>query len=151
MVQQLYSDLEELRKEIRRLRGELKRVVSGNVIIAPGNPGTATVPTAVDGALIRGNATPGWERLAASVPGSGLRNVVGLDNGDVRPSYKALLDTTAPTTLDYDDVAAAGTSLIASRRDHRHGMPAEGGGSITGLIVYVPFGSEAVEGESFSP
>jgi len=40
----------------------------------------------------------------------------------------AIFDATAPTTLDYSDVAATGSAAVAARRDHRHGMPAAGGG-----------------------
>jgi hypothetical protein len=41
----------------------------------------------------------------------------------------ALFDATVPVTQAYSDAAAAGSAAVAARRDHRHGMPASGGGS----------------------
>lgn len=46
--------------------------------------------TVVAGDVIVGNATPKWSRLARSVPGAaGLMNVIGLENGETVPSWKA--------------------------------------------------------------
>lgn len=56
-----------------------------------------------------------------SVPGANVRNALVLDNGDTTPTYKATLDSTAPTNVSPTSVAAAGTSLIFSHRDHTHG------------------------------
>lgn len=78
----------------------------------------ALAATVVEGDVLVGNATPKWSRLARTVPASGLRNVLGLDNGDTIPSWKALLDTTDPANIA--TTAAPGTSLIAARRDHVH-------------------------------
>jgi len=47
----------------------------------------------------------------------------------------AIFDATAPTTLDYSDVAATGSAAVAARRDHRHGMPAAGGGGIGPILI----------------
>lgn len=125
MVQQLYSDIGRIKSEIRRLRGELRRIVAGGTVIGSGG-GSSTIPTPTSGSMIRGNASPGWERLDLVIPSSGLRNVVGVDNAESQPSWKALLDTTDPVTQNFDDVPAPGTSLIAARRDHVHGMPSAG-------------------------
>mgnify|MGYP001598133154 CR=1 FL=1 len=46
-----------------------------------------------------------------------MRQTIPLD-----PS--AILDDVAPVTQAFSDVAAAGISEVAGRRDHRHGMPA---------------------------
>lgn len=78
----------------------------------------------VDGDLIIGNVTPKWSKLAISIPAAGLFNYLGVTNGEVRPSWKALFDATVPTTIGTSDVAAAGTSTSAARRDHQHGSPA---------------------------
>lgn len=75
----------------------------------------------VDGDVIIGNATPKWSRLGITVPAANVRNVLGVDNGETRPSWKSILDGTAPTTSAPGDAAAAGTSLIAAHRDHVHG------------------------------
>ena len=79
----------------------------------------------LDGDTIIGNATPKWSKLAISVPGAvALLNVLGIVTGETRPSWKALFDTTNPTTIGVSDVAAPGTQTIAAHRDHQHGSPA---------------------------
>lgn len=78
----------------------------------------------VDGDVIIGNVTPKWSRLAISIPAANVRNVLGVDNGELRPSWKTALDATAPTTIAESAAAAAGTSLVFSHRDHTHGAPA---------------------------
>lgn len=82
--------------------------------------------TVVDGDVIIGNATPKWSRLARSVPGSAhLFNFLGMTNGETRPSWKALFDTTNPSTQAFGDSAAVGTADVAAHRDHKHAMPAQ--------------------------
>lgn len=79
----------------------------------------------VDGDIIIGNATPKWSKLAISIPGgAGLLNVLGLVTAELRPSWKALFDATAPTTNAPSDAAAAGTAVVAAHRDHQHANPA---------------------------
>ena len=77
-----------------------------------------------DGSIIIGNVTPKWSALAVSIPAANVRNVLGVDNGETRPSWKTALDGTAPTTIAPSAAAAAGTSLVFSHRDHTHGAPA---------------------------
>lgn len=76
------------------------------------------VDTVTDGDVIIGNATPKWSSLAISVPAANVRNVLGVDNGELRPSWKAMLDGTNPA--DVATSASPGTSLIAAHRDHVH-------------------------------
>ena len=84
-----------------------------------------TAPNAVlDGALIIGNATPKWSRLAIAIPAANVRNVLGVDNGELRPSWKTALDATNPTTIGVSDAGAPGTSLVFAHRDHQHPSPA---------------------------
>jgi hypothetical protein len=78
----------------------------------------------VDGDTIIGNVTPAWSRLAISIPAANVRNVLGIDNGEVRPSWKTALDSTAPSTSAVGDAASSGTSLVFSHRDHIHGREA---------------------------
>jgi len=85
---------------------------------------TTGAASPVDGDIVIGNATPKWSKLAISIPAANVRNVLGIDNGELRPSWKTVLDATAPTTIGISDVAAAGTSLVFSHRDHQHGSPA---------------------------
>ena len=167
MVQQLFSEMEKLKTEIRRLRGRMDSFSAGNQIIPAGIPGTAQVPAPLDGAIIRGNATPAWERLAASVPGASVRNILGLDNGDLRPSWKAGLDATNPADVTIEGPATPGTSLVMSHRDHRHDISTtevdtslrlapDGAGGVEwgtggGGRFYIPFGSEAIEGQATTP
>ena len=77
----------------------------------------------VDGDILIGNATPLWSRLAIAVPAANVRNVLGIDNGELRPSWKTALDATVPTTIIAGAVASPGTSLIFSHCDHTHGAP----------------------------
>jgi len=82
--------------------------------------GDTLADNVVDGDVIIGNATPKWSRLARSVPAANVRNVLGIDNGETRPSWKTALDGNNPTTLTVSTAAAPGTSLVFSHRDHAH-------------------------------
>jgi hypothetical protein len=53
-----------------------------------------------------------------TAPGAGLLNVVGIGNGESAYGHKAIFDTTDPA--DVGTAAAAGTALVAARRDHVH-------------------------------
>jgi hypothetical protein len=83
--------------------------------------GDTLAASVADGSIIIGNVTPKWSTLAISVPAANLINVLGVVNGETRPSWKALLDAITPANLG---VAAAGTATTASHRDHVHNMPA---------------------------
>ncbi len=85
---------------------------------------TTGAASPVDGDIIIGNATPRWSKLAISVPAANVRNVLAIDNGELRPSWKAALDATAPTDSAVGDVAGSGTSLLFAHRDHLHGREA---------------------------
>src|SRR3990167_715880 len=74
--------------------------------------------TVVDGDIIIGNVTPKWSRLPISIPAVNVRNVLGIDNGELRPSWKTALDSTLP--VDVAGTSVAGTSLVFSHRDHIH-------------------------------
>jgi len=78
----------------------------------------------VDGDVIIGNVTPRWSRLAIAIPGANVRNVLGIDNAELRPSWKTALDAVNPAAIGVGDAAAPGTSLIFSHRDHQHASPA---------------------------
>jgi len=78
----------------------------------------AAAAAPVDGDMIIGNATPKWSKLAISIPGgAGLLNVMGIVTGELRSSWKALFDATAPAAIG---TAAAGTATTAAHRDHVH-------------------------------
>ena len=77
----------------------------------------------VDGDIIIGNVTPKWSKLAISIPAANLINVLGIVNGELRPSWKALLDATNPANIG---TAAPGTATTAAHRDHVHAIPANG-------------------------
>lgn len=78
----------------------------------------------LDGSIIIGNVTPNWSALAISIPAANVRNVLGIDNGELRPSWKTVLDATNPTTIGIADAGGPGTSLVLSHRDHQHPSPA---------------------------
>ncbi len=86
---------------------------------------TATYPaTIVAGVILHGSATNVVTGLAISAPAATFMNYVGAANGDTIPAYKALFDATVPGTIAESASAAAGTAVVASRRDHVHGAPA---------------------------
>jgi len=64
----------------------------------------------------------GDARLALSVPAANVRNVLGVDNGETDPSWKAALDATNPA--DIANAASPGTALLFAHRDHVHAHPA---------------------------
>ncbi len=71
---------------------------------------TDTLAAAVaDGSIIIGNVTPAWSELAASIPGSsGARNVLAIDNGEVRPTWQAntiLVDADGDTKIQVEESA----------------------------------------------
>lgn len=59
----------------------------------------------------------------ATAPSAGLRNILGIDNGETAHSDKALFDATDPSTQAFGDAAAVGTAMAAARRDHKHAIP----------------------------
>lgn len=70
------------------------------------------------GSIIIGNDTPKWDELDITVPAANILNVLGVVNGETVPSWKAIHDATA--AADTSTAGAAGTSLLASHRDHVH-------------------------------
>jgi len=75
----------------------------------------------LDGDVIIGNTTPKWSRLAISIPAANVRNLLGIDNAELRPSWKTALDATNPA--DIAAAASPGTSLVFAHRDHVHAHP----------------------------
>ena len=51
--------------------------------------GDTAAAAVVDGDIIIGNVTPTWSRLAISVPAAGTLNYLGVNNGELRPSWKS--------------------------------------------------------------
>ncbi|KKL58870.1 hypothetical protein LCGC14_2221030, partial [marine sediment metagenome] len=99
-----------------------------------------------DGSIIIGNVTPAWSELVISVPAANVRNVLGVDNGETRPSWKTALDGTAPA--DIANSASAGTSLVFAHRDHVHTHPS----GLTSTLHHTKYTNasaiSAVEGEA---
>lgn len=85
---------------------------------------TTGAASPVDGDIIIGNVTPAWSKLAISVPAATFINMLGIANGETRPSWKGLFDATVPTTIAPSDAASAGTATVSARRDHKHAAPA---------------------------
>jgi hypothetical protein len=86
--------------------------------------GDTTSASCVLGDIITGQAGPVWARLAITVPAATFMDYIGTANGDTTPGYKALFDATVPGTIAESAAAAAGTAVVAARRDHTHGAPA---------------------------
>lgn len=97
--------------------------------------GDTTAANVVRGDIVTGQgATPKWARLAASVPGgAGLLNVLAYAYGAVEAAWTALFDATAPTTIQPDAAAAAGTATTAAHRDHTHAIVAAAASEIAGV------------------
>ncbi len=92
--------------------------------LVTGDPHTQYITKALytsTGDLLVGSGVSNPARLAVQIPAANVRNVFGLDNGDTTPLWKTALDAVAPTASAPGDIAAPGTSLIFSHRDHTHG------------------------------
>lgn len=74
-----------------------------------------------DGSIIIANVTPAWSELVIAIPAVNVRNVLGVDNAELRPSWKTALDATNPA--DIAAAASPGTSLVFAHRDHAHAHP----------------------------
>jgi len=87
--------------------------------------GDALAGAVVDGSIVIGNVTPKWSSLAISIPAANIVNALGVVNGELRPSWKSLMDATVATTQAFGDAAAAGTGVLLARITHKHAMPAD--------------------------
>lgn len=96
-------------------------VPSAHNIFSTSHGDIAAAALPVDGDVIIGNATPKWSKLAISIPAANVLNVLGITNGELRPSWKTLFDSTNPAALGS---VTPGTSLIAAHSDHVHALPA---------------------------
>jgi len=114
------ADIYDLRSLISSAPGTATATAHNLLSAVHGDTLTASV---VDGDIIIGNVTPAWSRLAISIPAANVRNVLGIDNAELRPSWKTALDATNPTTISVGASASPGTSLVFSHRDHTHGAP----------------------------
>lgn len=104
MVQQLYNDLEKLKAEIRRLRGELNAIATGGRIIPNAIPGGGSqLPLPIEGAILFGTGVPEWARLAP--PASGDDYALKYLDGDSAPSWQ--LDAGAGDDMFIINMAAA--------------------------------------------
>jgi hypothetical protein len=77
-----------------------------------------------DNTDLNANTTNHGLLLKATAPAAGLTNVVAIENGETAYKNKALFDATVPSTQAFGDAAAAGSAVVAARRDHKHAMPA---------------------------
>jgi len=89
--------------------------------------------TILDGDVLIGNVTPKLSRLGIIVPAANVRNVFGVDNAELRPSWKTALDGTTPATIVAGGAGAAGTSLVFAHRDHNHPAPATWPAALTAV------------------
>jgi len=103
---------------------EVPAAAAAHNLLADGSHGDVLNDTVTDGDVIIGNVTPKWSALAISVPASTHINHLAVANGETRPSWKALFDATVPGTIGVSDAAAAGSAVVAARRDHVHASPA---------------------------
>lgn len=69
MVMQLFHDVEQLRREILRLKGRMDSISVGNKIIPGSISGGVQMPLPIEGAMLYGNGIPEWARLPPPSPG----------------------------------------------------------------------------------
>lgn len=86
-ISDLFVKIKKIEDELRKVTGRLNSISVGTQII-PNIPGTAAVPAAVEGALISGNATPAWERLAPPVPTTGEKFDLTFNDGDTQAHWR---------------------------------------------------------------
>lgn len=86
MVQKFVNDVRALREEVRKLRGEINSLSIGGHILPGVVPGTANIPTPVEGAIIYGTGVPDWARLAPPSPGDDY--TLRFMDGDTAPSWQ---------------------------------------------------------------
>ncbi|KKL99414.1 hypothetical protein LCGC14_1814650 [marine sediment metagenome] len=103
------------------------------------------------GDLAVGTGADAAVKLPISAPAATFLNVLGLLNGETTPTYQALFDATNPVTQAHSDAAATGSATKAARRDHKHGMPAGGGGGTKEIFVPYVNGSGTPEEEDNFP
>lgn len=78
MVQQLWGDIEKLKAEIRRLRGELRQIAAGATIVGVVNSGASGgTPAPVSGSIMYGTVVPAWARLPIGAEGEVLTVISG--------------------------------------------------------------------------
>ena len=69
----------------------------------------------VDGDLILGNVTPEWSKLAVSIPGANLINVLAVASADLRPSWKTASSSPGATASILASTAAGLLTLVGLR------------------------------------
>lgn len=88
-----------------------------NTLLDGANHTDTLAGSVADGDIIIGNVTPKWSRLGITVPAANILEVLGVVNGETRPSWKAVHDGTNPAAIG---TVAPGTALTAAHRDHVH-------------------------------
>lgn len=68
---------------------DLRFAGSASHNLLSGTHGDTLTASVVDGDIIIGNVTPKWSRLAISIPAAGTLNYLGINNGELRPSWKS--------------------------------------------------------------
>lgn len=86
-IQDLFSKIEKLTQEVRKLKGRLDGISVGTTIIHP-SPGTVLMPTATLGSIPVGNSTPAWERLPPPTPGPSEEWELTFYDGDTQPVWR---------------------------------------------------------------
>lgn len=77
-IYKLFNTVENLKTEIRRLRGDINKISTGGQILPNITPGAPNLPNPLEGALIYGTSTPSWGRRAVGSEGDVLTVVSGV-------------------------------------------------------------------------
>lgn len=109
MVQQLFNQIELLKGEIRRIKGDLHAISSGGMIIPSSISGGGGVqmPLPIEGAILYGTSVPEWARLSIGASGEVLTVVGGLPNWEPPTglSYTPITPVTIKTLTALGDEA----------------------------------------------
>lgn len=87
MVQQLFGDVQQMKDEIKRLRGLINSFSVGGRVIPANISGNTQIPLPIEGAIIYGTSVPDWGRLPPPVTAGDDYALKFLD-GDVAPSWQ---------------------------------------------------------------
>jgi len=85
---------------------------------------TTGAASPIDGDIIIGNVTPKWSKLSISIPAAGTCNYLGVNNGELRPSWESssanpgaaasILQTTTAGLLTLKDLAITTATTMTS-------------------------------------
>jgi hypothetical protein len=74
----------------------------------------ALAAAVVDGDTIIGNVTPKWSRLAISIPAANIMNYLGVNNAELRPSWKSASASPGAAAAILQSSSTGGLTLVGA-------------------------------------